>query len=71
MKIDSFELYTAKLELKKPFITSLGVIESSDHIFLKVISENGEYGWGECAPAHDINGAVSYTHLTLPTPPYV
>ena len=46
MKIDSFELYTAKLELKKPFITSLGVIESSDHIFLKVISENGEYGWG-------------------------
>ena len=40
MKIDSFELYAAKLELKKPFITSLGVIESSDHIFLKVISED-------------------------------
>ncbi len=50
MIIDYFELYTAKLKLKKPFITSLGVIEFSDHIFLKVYSENGEFGWGECAP---------------------
>ena len=65
MRIDSFELYTAKLELKKPFITSLGVIESSDHIFLKVISENGEYGWGECAPAHDINGETIETCLSI------
>ena len=55
MIIDYFELYTAKLKLKKPFITSLGVIEFSDHIFLKVYSENGEFGWGECAPTHDIN----------------
>ena len=46
MKVHSFELYTAKIKLKKPFITSLGVIEYSDHIFLKVISDTGEFGQG-------------------------
>ena len=65
MIIDYFELYTAKLKLKKPFITSLGVIEFSDHIFLKVYSENGEFGWGECAPTHDINGETIETCLAV------
>mgnify|MGYP001300898762 CR=1 FL=1 len=36
MVIDSFELYVAKIKLKKPFITSLGIIKFSEHIFLKV-----------------------------------
>ena len=65
MKIDSFELYVAKLELKKPFITSLGVINYSDHIFLKVFSEDGEFGWGECSPAYFINGETVETCLAI------
>ena len=65
MVIDSFELYAAKLKLKKPFITSLGVIEFSDHIFLKVFSDRGEFGWGECAPTHDINGETIDTCLAV------
>ena len=65
MKVHSFELYTAKIKLKKPFKTSLGVIKYSDHIFLKVISDTGEFGWGECAPTHDINGETIDTCIAL------
>ena len=65
MIVDSFELYVAKLKLKKPFITSLGVIKFSEHIFLKVYSESGEFGWGECAPTHYINGETIDTCLAV------
>lgn len=65
MRINSFELYVSKLELKKPFITSLGEINYSDHIFLKVISEDGEFGWGECSPTYFINGETIDTCLVI------
>ena len=56
MKIKSIDIFNCELKLKKVFITSLGPIQSSRHIFIRVVLEDGTYGWGECAPSNTING---------------
>jgi len=46
MRIDGIELYHVKLELVKPFETSMGVETHEEHILVRVDSEGVE-GWGE------------------------
>lgn len=65
MQIKSFQIYQAKIQLKKPFITSLGPEPFSEHIFIKVTLENGVIGWGECAPSNTINGENTATAMAL------
>ena len=65
MLIKSVDIYSCKLELKKPFITSLGSSKKSDHIFIKVLLKDGTFGWGECAPSNTINGENINTCLAL------
>ena len=47
MHIDRIELRHVKLELVKPFETSMGVETHEEHIIVRVDSE-GVSGWGEC-----------------------
>ena len=43
---------------------------SQDALLVKV-EAGGFEGWGECEASPLTSIAVSYTHLTLPTTPYV
>ena len=65
MLIKSVDIYSCKLELKKPFITSLGSSKKSDHIFIKVLLKDGTFGWGECSPSNTINGENINTCLAV------
>ena len=65
MQIKSFHIYQAKIQLKTPFVTSLGPEPFSEHIFIKVTLENGVIGWGECAPSNTINGENIATAMAL------
>lgn len=65
MQIKSFHIFQAKIQLKKPFVTSLGPEPFSEHIFIKVTLENGVIGWGECAPSNTINGENIATAMAL------
>ena len=65
MKIKSVDIFNCELKLKKAFITSLGPIQCSHHIFIRVILEDGTFGWGECAPSNTINGENIKTCLSI------
>ena len=65
MKIKSFEIFYNKIELKRTFTTSLGSMPYSKNIFVKVILENGTYGWGESAPHNKINGELIESCLSI------
>ncbi|HHP7242797.1 MAG TPA: mandelate racemase/muconate lactonizing enzyme family protein [Cyclobacteriaceae bacterium] len=55
-KIDRIELFHARLKLKHPFITALGQRTHTNNIILKISTNEGLEGWGECAPFPPITG---------------
>lgn len=65
MHIKKITFYKATIELKEPFITSLGSEDFSSHIFVKVLADNGQFGWGECAPYQRINTETIETCLVV------
>ncbi|TVR71053.1 MAG: dipeptide epimerase [Marinilabiliales bacterium] len=56
MRITRVEVYKASIRLKKPFIISLGAITHADNIYLRIITDRGVTGYGECSPSLTING---------------
>jgi L-Ala-D/L-Glu epimerase / N-acetyl-D-glutamate racemase len=56
LTITQIEIYKLSVPLKEPFITSLGKEESADNIFVKIVTNTGIYGFGECSPYMPING---------------
>lgn len=61
MKIKQIEFFKAKIKLKKPFITSLGRREFTTSIFVKIITNKDQIGWGECCPFPPILGETPET----------
>ena len=55
-KIKTISIYKLSIELKKPFIISLGPITHAENIIVKITSEKGLVGFGECSPFMTING---------------
>ncbi len=49
-------LYKLSIPLKEPFITSLGSEENSESVIVKISTEEGLTGFGECNPYMPING---------------
>lgn len=56
MKITSVALFHAQLKLKQPFITSLGYRDHANNIYVRIKTDAGIEGWGECSPYAPING---------------
>lgn len=56
MKISSIEIYKMLIPLKEPFIISLGPQLNADNIVIKINTDNGIVGFGECSPYMSING---------------
>ena len=56
MKITKIKVENVRLQLYKPFKVSLGVIEQLNTLILKVETDEGIYGLGECSPIEFITG---------------
>jgi L-Ala-D/L-Glu epimerase len=54
--IQQVELYKLSIPLKEPFITSLGREDSAENVLVKIITDKGIIGFGECSPYMPING---------------
>jgi L-alanine-DL-glutamate epimerase-like enolase superfamily enzyme len=56
LTIHHIELYKLSVPLTEPFITSLGQEDSADNVLVKIITDEGITGFGECSPYMPING---------------
>ena len=56
MRITRIGLYNLKIPLKEPFITSLGVDTDALNVVVKIETDSGLIGFGECSPYMPING---------------
>lgn len=54
--IKKIELYKLSIRLKEPFITSLGRDDYARNVLVKIITDGGITGFGECSPYMAING---------------
>jgi L-Ala-D/L-Glu epimerase len=54
--IQQIELYKLSIPLKEPFITSLGRDDNAENVLVKMITNAGIIGFGECSPYMPING---------------
>ena len=54
--IRHIELYKLSIPLKEPFITSLGRDDDAHNVLVKIVTEAGITGFGECSPYRTING---------------
>lgn len=56
LTIQQVELYKLSIPLKEPFITSLGRDDNAENVLVKIITNEGITGFGECSPYMPING---------------
>jgi o-succinylbenzoate synthase len=63
--IQKIELYKLSIPLKEPFTTSLGTETSAENILLKIFTDAGIIGFGECSPYMPINGESVDTCLLV------
>ena len=61
MRIKKIEVFKLKIKLKRPFIISLGPKTHADNIIVRVTTDSGITGFGECSPSTTINGESSET----------
>lgn len=61
MKITRISLYKLAIPLKEPFITSLGVDTDALNVVVKIETDAGWTGFGECSPYMPINGESQET----------
>ncbi len=54
--IKQVELFKLSIPLFEPFITSLGTEESAENVVVRISTDKGLTGWGECSPYMPING---------------
>jgi L-alanine-DL-glutamate epimerase-like enolase superfamily enzyme len=56
MKIKKIEIFPSPIKLKEPFIISLSRHEYAENIIVRITTEEGLIGFGECCPFKSING---------------
>jgi L-Ala-D/L-Glu epimerase len=56
MKISNIEVYKSKIKLKVPFVISLGTLYYAENIIVRIKTDEGIVGFGECSPFLTING---------------
>jgi o-succinylbenzoate synthase len=56
LTITNVELYKLSIPLTEPFTTSLGTETTAANVLVKIFTEEGLIGFGECSPYMPING---------------
>jgi L-Ala-D/L-Glu epimerase len=59
--IKQIEIYKSPVKLKEPFIISLGAFEYAENIIVKIVTNDGITGFGECSPFPSIHGETMQT----------
>ncbi len=56
LRITKVEIYEMTIPLKSPFVISLGPITHAENIIIRIHTDAGIYGTGECSPFPTIHG---------------
>ena len=56
LTIKSVEIFKSPIPLKEPFIISLGILTHAENVVIRITTEEGIIGYGECSPFMSING---------------
>ncbi len=65
MNITKIEIYESPIELKEPFITSFGPDTHAENVVVKIDTDKGITGWGECNPYLPICGENMQTAFAI------
>ncbi|HEX7754363.1 MAG TPA: dipeptide epimerase [Niabella sp.] len=63
--ITEIHLYRLFIPLKEPFIISLGPLYNAESVLVKIGTNAGITGWGECSPFMSINGESAETGIVV------
>jgi L-alanine-DL-glutamate epimerase-like enolase superfamily enzyme len=63
--IQQVELYKLFIPLKEPFITSLGRDDNAENVLVRILTDKGITGLGECSPYMPINGESADTCMVV------
>lgn len=63
--IRRIELYPVSITLKEPFVISLGPLYHADNVIVKISTDLGITGFGECSPFATIHGETQQTCLAV------
>lgn len=56
LRIRQVELYRLSVPLTEPFTTSLGTDHAAENVLVRILTDEGLTGFGECSPYMPING---------------
>ncbi len=56
LEIIQIEIYTSPIKLKEPFKISLGVLTHANNVVVRIRTQQGFIGFGECSPFMTIHG---------------
>src|SRR6187431_1017031 len=56
LAIESIEIFKSPIRLKEPFKISLGTLTHAENVIVKINTNVGITGYGECSPFMSING---------------
>ncbi|WP_008586846.1 mandelate racemase/muconate lactonizing enzyme family protein [Niabella soli] len=65
LTITNITCYKLFIPLKEPFIISLGPLYNAESVLVKIETNAGITGWGECSPFMTINGESADTGLVV------
>lgn len=65
MQITHIDLFPLRIPLKAPFVTSLGALDAVESVFVRITTQDGLAGWGECNPFWIINGETQETCMAV------
>lgn len=65
LTITKIDLYKLFIPLKEPFIISLGPLYNAESVVVRMETDAGITGWGECSPFMSINGESADTGLAV------
>ena len=56
MKIVDAEAIAIRIPLKHPFTIALGTLTHSNHVLVRMVDDEGRFGWGETTTFHSVYG---------------
>src|SRR5687768_1871827 len=63
--ISRIDIYHTPVKLKKPFVISLGRLDYADNVVVRLTSDDGLTGFGECSPFATIHGETGETCMAI------
>ncbi len=65
MQITRIEIRPYRIELREPFVISLGTLTHAENVYVEVHTDSGLRGAGECSPFLSINGENQETCVAI------